>query len=56
MKKFFKKVFKGIKKVVKPIGKALKKGIGKVSNALGPVGMLALSLMLIQSLLVLQQV
>ena len=46
MKKFFKKVFKGIKKVVKPIGKALKKGIGKVSNALGPVGMLALSLML----------
>ena len=46
MKKFFKKVFKGVKKVVKPIGKALKKGIGKISNALGPVGMLALSLML----------
>jgi hypothetical protein len=46
MKKFFKKVFKGIKKVVKPIGKALKKGIGKISGALGPVGMLALSLML----------
>lgn len=46
MKKFFKKVFKGIKKVVKPIGKALKKGLGKIGKALGPVGTLALSLML----------
>ena len=46
MKKFFKKIFKGIKKVVKPIGKALKKGLGKIGKALGPVGTLALSLML----------
>ena len=46
MKKFFKKVFKGVKKVVKPIGKALKKGLGKIGKALGPVGTLALSLML----------
>ena len=46
MKKFFKKVFKGIKKVVKPIGKALKKGLGKIGKSLGPVGTLALSLML----------
>jgi len=46
MKKFFKKVFKGVKKIVKPIGKALKKGLGKIGKALGPVGTLALSLML----------
>jgi|GEM_PF-4602717 len=46
MKKFFKKVFKKIKKIVKPIGKALKTGMGSISKALGPVGTLALSLMM----------
>ena len=49
LKKAFKSVFKGIKKVVKPIGKALKKGLGKIGKAfgkLGPLGTLALSLML----------
>ena len=46
MKKFFKKAFKKLKKIVKPIGKALKTGLGSVSKALGPVGTLALSLML----------
>ena len=46
MKKFFKKAFKKLKKIVKPVGKALKTGLGSVSEALGPVGTLALSLML----------
>lgn len=46
MKKFFKKIGKGIKKGVKKIGKALKTGMKSVSKALGPVGTLALSLML----------
>jgi hypothetical protein len=46
MKKFFKKIGKGIKKGVKKIGKALKTGMRSVSKALGPVGTLALSLML----------
>jgi len=49
LKKAFKSVFKRIKKVVKPIGKALKKGLGKVGKffgKLGPLGTLALSLML----------
>lgn len=46
MKKFFKKIGKGIKKGVKKIGKALKTGMQSVSKALGPVGTLALSLML----------
>ena len=49
MKKLFKKVFKGLKKVIKPIGKALKKGmggLGKVFGDLGPIGNLALSLMM----------
>lgn len=49
VKKAFKSVFKRIKKVVKPIGKALKKGLGKIGKAfgkLGPLGTLALSLML----------
>ena len=44
--KIFKKIFKGIKKVVKSIGKGLKKGLAKISKALGPVGMLALTLMM----------
>ena len=49
MKKIFKKVFKGFKKILKPIGKELKKGLksaGKAFGKLGPVGTLALSLML----------
>ena len=49
MKKFFKKTFKSLKKGVKSIGKSLKKGLGKVGKAfgkLGPLGTLALSLML----------
>jgi len=49
MKKLFKKVFKSIKKVFKPIGKELKrglKGVGKFFGKLGPVGTLALSLMI----------
>ena len=49
IKKLFKKVFKGIKKVLSPIGKELKKGlkgVGKFFGKLGPVGTLALSLML----------
>tara|TARA_R110002050_G_scaffold231955_2_gene367774 strand:+ start:922 stop:2262 length:1341 start_codon:yes stop_codon:yes gene_type:complete len=49
MKKFFKKTFKRIKKGVKSIGRSLKKGLGKIGKAfgkLGPVGTLALSLML----------
>ena len=49
MKKFFKKTFKRLKKGVKSIGKGLKKGLGKIGKAfgkLGPLGTLALSLML----------
>ena len=49
MKKIFKKVFKSFKKILKPIGKELKKGLksaGKAFGRLGPVGTLALSLML----------
>ena len=49
MKKLFKKVFKSIKKVFKPIGKELKRGlksVGKFFGKLGPVGTLALSLMI----------
>ena len=49
LKSAFKSVFKRIKKVVKPIGKALKKGLGKIGKffgKLGPLGTLALSLML----------
>ena len=49
MKKLFKKVFKSIKKVFKPIGRELKRGlksVGKFFGKLGPVGTLALSLMI----------
>ena len=49
IKKFFKKTFKKMGKIFKPIGKELKKGlkgIGKVFGKLGPIGTLALSLML----------
>jgi hypothetical protein len=49
IKNTFKKTFKRIKKVLSPIGKALKKGLGKVGKffgKLGPLGTLALSLML----------
>ena len=49
MKKIFNKVFKSFKKILKPIGKELKKGLksaGKAFGKLGPVGTLALSLML----------
>ena len=48
-KKFIKKAFKGIKKVFKNPGRALKKGLGKIGKAfgkLGPIGTLALTLML----------
>jgi hypothetical protein len=48
-KKFIKKTFKGIKKVLKNPGRALKKGLGKIGEAfgkLGPIGTIALSLML----------
>lgn len=48
-KKFIKKTFKGIKKVFKNPGRALKKGLGKIGKAfgkLGPLGTLALTLML----------
>jgi len=55
---FFKKVFKAAKKVVKPItkvvkkvakkvakiGKSVMKGVSKISNKLGPIGMIALSI------------
>ena len=49
MKKFFKKTFKSLKKGVKSLGRSLKKGLGKIGKAfgkLGPLGTLALSLML----------
>ena len=48
-KKFIKKAFKGIKKVLKNPGRALKKGLGKIGKAfgkLGPIGTLALTLMM----------
>lgn len=48
-KKFVKKAFKKIKKVLKNPGRALKKGLGKIGKAfgkLGPIGSIALSLML----------
>ena len=48
-KKFIKKTFKGIKKVLKNPGRALKKGLGEIGKAfgkLGPLGTLALTLML----------
>ena len=48
-KKFIKKTFKGMKKVFKNPGRALKKGLGKIGKAfgkLGPLGTLALTLML----------
>jgi hypothetical protein len=48
-KSAFKGVFKNIKKVLKNPGRALKKGLGKMGEAfgkLGPMGTLALSLML----------
>ena len=55
---FFKKIFKKAKKIVKPItkivkkvakkvkkiGSAVMKGVAKISNKLGPVGMIALSI------------
>ena len=55
---FFKKVFKPIKKIAKPItkvvkkvakkvakiGKSVMKGVSKISNKLGPIGMIALSI------------
>lgn len=49
MKKLFKKVFKKMKKIFKPIGRELKRGlksVGKAFGKLGPIGTLALSLML----------
>ena len=49
MKKFFKKVFGKFKKILSPIGKELKKGLGEVGKffgKLGPIGTLALSLIL----------
>jgi hypothetical protein len=48
-KKFVKKTFKNLKKVLKNPGRALKKGLGKIGEAfgkLGPIGTIALSLML----------
>jgi hypothetical protein len=55
---FFKKIFKAAKKVVKPItkivkkvakkvakiGKSVMKGVSKISNKLGPLGMIAMSI------------
>jgi len=49
LKKQFKKIFKGIKKTLAPIGKALKNGLGDVGKFfgdMGPLGTLALTLML----------
>ena len=49
IKKVFKKVFQGMKKILSPIGKELKrglKGVGEFFGKLGPIGTLALSLML----------
>ena len=55
---FFSKIFKKAKKIVKPItkivkkvakkvktiGKAVMKGVAKISNKLGPIGMIAMSI------------
>ena len=49
IKKVFKKVFKRMKKVLSPVGKALKDGLGSVGRffgKMGPLGTLALTLML----------
>lgn len=49
IKKIFSKVFKKFKKILRPIGRELKKGlkgVGKFFGKLGPIGTLALSLML----------
>jgi hypothetical protein len=49
LKKQFKKIFKGIKKTLAPIGRALKNGLGEVGKffgKMGPLGTLALTLML----------
>lgn len=49
LKKQFKKIFRGIKKTLAPIGKALKNGLGEVGKffgSMGPLGTLALTLML----------
>ena len=48
-KKFVKKAFKRIKKILKNPGRAIKKGLGKIGKAfgkLGPIGTIALSLMM----------
>ena len=49
MKKLFKKIFGKMKKIFKPIGRELKrglKGVGKFFGKLGPIGTLALGLIL----------
>ena len=49
LKKQFKRIFRGIKKTLAPIGKALKNGLGEVGKffgSMGPLGTLALTLML----------
>lgn len=49
IKKIFSKVFKKFKKILRPIGRELKKGlkgVGKFFGKLGPVGTLALGLMI----------
>jgi|SRR5210317_116460 hypothetical protein len=49
LKKQFKKIFRGIKKTLAPIGRALKNGLGEVGKffgSMGPLGTLALTLML----------
>ena len=38
------KIVKKVAKKVKKIGKAVMKGVAKISNKLGPVGMIALSI------------
>jgi len=48
-KKFVKKTFKSMKKILKNPGRAIKKGLGKIGKAfgkLGPIGTIALSLMM----------
>ena len=49
IKKHFRRISRGIKKFLKPIGKALKDGLGEVGKffgQMGPIGTLALTLML----------
>lgn len=49
IKKHFRRISKGIKKLLKPVGKALKDGLGEVGKffgEMGPLGTLALTLML----------